>query len=83
MPEDTSRVPGIMMEYAGPTGTGRDQPATAEEVREYCAAMCLRAAGFRRAKGFRPSGDPEVWVVEQRLPDEDLWACVLVAGVYA
>ncbi len=80
LPKDKDIFPGIMMEYAGPQEPG--EPATRSEVEKYCIGMCQRVAELRKEQGFQPDGPPRVWVIEQQLPEDNQWACVLVAGLY-
>lgn len=79
-PEDMDAFPSIMMEYAGPSEPW--EPATRDAVERYSTEMCIQIAELRREYGFRPQGDPKVWIVEEELPEDGSWACVLAAAVY-
>ncbi len=80
VPKEKNLFAGIIMEYAGPQE--QDDPATRSKVEQHCIQMCQTVAEFRYKDGFVSDGPPQVWVVEQELPEDDGWGCVLVAGLY-
>jgi pyruvoyl-dependent arginine decarboxylase len=80
IPTDREVFPTVMMEYAGPQEP--DDPSTKSEVEKHCSTMCQRVAELRREYGFQPEGAPRVWIVEEELPEDNKWVCVLAAGLY-